>query len=313
MTVRLTHLAPTALILALVALCLALAACSSSGRASASATPAPADTVRAQVNDGQVKQSDVDVVRGEARLEGRDQSAGKALAEAIDRELVWQEARRLGVAPDAAAIEARAAAVAQQAGGASGLATLLARASMTKEQLRASLAYGLARAAVQDARYPGVKAAAAEVRRFYDRNRGELFTTPASVRLGAVVTRNKGIGTNALKRLRQGHSLEEVSRQFSTDPQLKDSGGDMGWVYVSSLPAELRTVVRHLRVGQVSSPSQAMGGWYILKLLGSRPQAVTPFSEIRDEVQKELTRQRRSAALDKWLDQARDKAAIQRS
>ena len=212
--------------------------------------------------------------------------------------------------PTQASGDARAAALATQAGGDGGLSTLLQKARMSRAQLRASLLFSLTRQAVQDARYPALAAGAARVRAFYSRNQAKLFSTPASVDLAAVVTRNAGIGSNALKRLRQGRPFAEVARQFSVDPELKDNGGEMGWVYLTSMPPSLRKSVAAMHVGQLAPPVHGMGGWYIFKLLGRKPAKVTPFRTVRAELSAELTRRLRSAALDKWLGQARRLADI---
>ena len=270
----------------------------------------PTDPVRAHVNGREVHQSAVDAVRAEARFDSRSDDAGKALDQAIDRELVRQEAERLGVSADQAEVDKHAATLADRAGGDEALASLLGRARMTRKQLLESLTYGVLREAVQDARYADVGVGEAKVRRFYERNLKDLFTKPEAVHLAAVFARNEGIASNALKRIRQGQPFDQVSRQFSIDPQLKDAAGDMGWVAPSSIPAGLGKTVDGLRVGEVSRPVQGMGGWYVFKVLGRRAATVIPYAEVRDDLAAELTRRRRSAALNAWLDEARDKAAI---
>ena len=190
----------------------------------------------------------------------------------------------------------------------------LERARMSREQLRAALTYTLLREAVQDARYPELAVGDARLRRFYERNREKLFTRPPSVELAALAARNEGIAGNALERLRQGRPFEEVARQFSVDPQLKDSGGRLGWVYTRSMPAALRRAIDAVPVGELSpKPVQAMGGWYVFKVLGRRPAKVMSLAQVRDELSKELTRRERSAALEQWLKQTRDEAQIDRS
>ncbi len=82
--------------------------------------------------------------------------------------------------------------------------------------------------------------------------------------------RNEGIASNALKRIRQGYPFDQVSRQFSIDPQLKDAGGDMGWVAPSSIPAGLGKIVDGLRVGEVSQTRPGHGR--LVRLQGARPQ-----------------------------------------
>jgi parvulin-like peptidyl-prolyl isomerase len=285
-----------------------LAACGGD-RDGASASP---DAVVARVDGRAVHQSAVDLARAEARFAGGADDAGKALDVAIDRELVRAEAERLGLTADAAEVESRLAAVGAQLGGEAALKAALEQAAVSEDQLRESLRAGVLRKAVQDARFPQVKAGPGAARRFYERRRADLFTEPAAVKLGAIVARNEGIAGNAIKRLRAGRPFEEVARQFSVDPELKSAGGAMGWIDPRSMPEPLGKAVARLRVGATSRPVAGPGGAWIFRVLARRPQRVVPFASARAQIQEALTGRRRAAALDKWLATTRKDALIER-
>ena len=283
------------------------------GAATRSPSPSPSgDPVVARVNGREVRRSDVDLARAEARLVGQEDSEEAGLETAIDGALVAAEAERLGVTADAAEVDRRVAAVRDELGGQEALDAALEETRMTLEQLRTSLEQGVVREGVQEARFPHLKAKAAAVRAFYDDNRRKLFTTPAAWRLGAFMVRNEGIAGNAVERLEQGRPFEEVARQFSIDPELKASGGMMGWVEPASLPAPLRAAAAKLGVDQVTPPTKGPGGVWVLKLLGVRPASVTPFADVRDQIQEGLDGRRRSAALSRWLEEARAGADVER-
>lgn len=288
-----------------------LAGCGEVATPGSSPSPA-ADAVVARVNDREVRQSDVDLARAEARLVGQEDSAVSGLEAAIDGALVEAEAERLGVSADEAEVERRIAAVRDQMGGEQALAAALEQTGMTREQFRLSITQGIVREAVQDARFPGLEAGAAAVRAFYDENRDKLFSSAEAWSLGALVVRNEGIAGNAVKRLEQGRPFDEVARQFSIDPELKASEGRMGWVAPSSLPSPLREAVARLDPGEVTPPTRGPGGVWVLKLLGRRPSEVAPFGEVRAQIQKGLDGERRSAALARWLERAREDAEIER-
>jgi parvulin-like peptidyl-prolyl isomerase len=267
-------------------------------------SPPPAeDCVVARVNGRDVHQSAVDAVRAEARLVG-DDDTGSALDQAIERELVREEAARLGVAPAADVIEERKAAVTEQLGGTEALAAALEEAQMSEARFRAGLEAAALLETVRDARYPDISADVAEARRYFERRRDDVFTQPAAVDLGAIFVRNKGIAGNALKRLRMGRSFEEVSRQFSIDPQLKDSGGRLGWTDPRSLPGDLGAAVAKLKDRAVSKPIPGAGGVWIFKVYERRPATIAPFAEVRDELVRELTARKRARALRDWIDRA---------
>jgi parvulin-like peptidyl-prolyl isomerase len=300
------------LLLAALGLVLAagsLTACGGSGGAHPSSSPTSAAVV-ATVNGRPVLRSAVDAVRAEFRLGGSSDTEAKALKEAILRELVRQEAGRLGVVADPAEVRKRRQTMAGQLGGEAGLVAALKRVPMTEAQLQRDLQDGVLRDAVQSAKYPQVTATPKAARRYYERHLRARFVRPASMHLGVIQVAAERIAESAIGRLRSGRPFEEVARQFTTDPESKDKGGDLGWVLTSSLPVPLRKAAAGLRPGAVSRPVQGPGGWYVLKLIASRPERVTPFATVERRLVKELTRVARLRQLKAWLAAARRKATV---
>ncbi len=306
--IRSSRLGLPAFVLATCAFALLLAACGGSAAPSASPT---ADRVVGVVNGQDLRASSVGVVLAERRL--LSQSAAGAFKEAVDRELVRQEAVRLGVSADAATVDKRIAALTSQMGGAAALTKALATSKVTPAELRQSISDGVLRQAVQDTLFPKVTTGTGAARAYYQSHVKDLFTRAASVHLGAIPTRAKLIAENALKRLRQGRPFVEVARQFSIDPESKANGGDMGWVTVASLPAGLQKAVTGAKPGVMAQPVAAAGGWYVLDVLASQPAQVLSFAKVRAGLQTELTRVKRSHALDGWIAAARKNASIEQN
>lgn len=270
------------------------------------------DPVAARVNGHEIRQSAVNGVEAEARLIGQKATMAAALDQSIKRELLREEASKLGVSVSAAAVDARAAKVAEKVGGQAGLDAELKKAGMTEAQLRASLQAALLLESVRAAKYPHVRSTVAAARRFYGRRRADLFTRPSAIDLGAIVVKNAGIAGNAVKRLRAGRPFGEVSRQFSTDSGLKQAAGRMGWVDPRSMPGKLGTTVARLPLKTVSAPVAGPGGVWIFKVFGRRAEKVVPFSAAKKEILAELTARRRTAALDQWLARAVKNADIEK-
>ncbi len=310
MVTKTGSLAKTSVALACAALTMlgaaGVAACGGQGGAQ---SPRP-DPVVTTVAGQTVRQSAVAAAAAELRLSGGKGDAAAALREAIDGSLVRAEAQRLGVSARVADVQKRRALLERQLGGAAALAQLLAKAHATDAQLQEALAAAALSEAVQNAKFPSLKPTAAQVRAFYDRRRGELFTRPAAVDLSALVVKAEKIAESAIGRLHQGRPFAEVARQFSVDPQLKDASGRMGWTLLASLPPSLRRGVEKLPVGKVSPPLPATGGWWVFEVLGRRDTKVTPFVQARAAIVTELTREKRAAALARWLAAARKASGV---
>jgi peptidyl-prolyl cis-trans isomerase C len=307
---------PRPILVGCLALCVAavavLAGCGGTGGASAPASPsASPDPVVLHVDGQAVRQSAVDAVRAEFRLGGSSDTEARAEREVVRRELVRREAERLGVAADPGEVEARRSAMAGQLGGEQALVAALKNVPMTDAQLRSDLRDGVLREAVQDAKYPSLAATSAEARAYYDKHRAS-FRRVASAHLWSIQVAAERIAESALGRLRSGRPFEEVARQFTTDPEAKAQGGDMGTVTLVSLPAPLRKAVETTKEGVPTRPVQGPGGWYVLKATGVQPAGTLAFSHVKAQIVSELTRERRSVALEDWIDQAREKATVTR-
>lgn len=267
--------------------------------------------VLARVNGTPVTQADVDGVRAEARLAGEDDEAQAALDEAIGRELVRQEAERLGLAVDDEAVEARLAAVAARLGGDEALSEALAAARMSAEQLRRGTAYGLLREALRDARFGDLEVSDAAVRAFYRRNVAALFTEPEAARLGSIFVRTRPLAEKLVAEIRAGEAFDRLARQYSRDPEAKTNGGMLGWIAVATLPDPLQAAVAELDTGAVSGPVEGPGGWFVLKLYDRRPEQVTPFADVEDQLRLQLARRKRMRALDRWIEDERGRADVE--
>jgi parvulin-like peptidyl-prolyl isomerase len=272
---------------------------------------APSDPVVLHVNGKALHRSQLDAVRAELRLGGTSDAETRAEKELVRRELIRQEADRLDVAADADQVETRRASMVSQVGGEQALAALLKRIPMTDAQLRSGLHDGVLRDALQDAKYDEIDASRAEARAFFARNRAS-FRQEGSAHLWAVQVPAERIAESAIHRLKTGHSFAEVARQFSSDPQAKDQGGDMGVVALSSLPEPLSKAIRRTPPGQITDPVQGPGGWYVLKATDLKPTRTRSFAEVEKGLVAELTRRARFKALDAWLDAARERATVTR-
>ena len=65
--------------------------------------------------------------------------------------------------------------------------------------------------------------------------------------------------------LKKGRKFEEVARQFSEDPAVKNNGGNLGYITVFTLPYQLEGLAYSLAPGQFSKPYRTKGGYHIFR------------------------------------------------
>ncbi|AKM07823.1 peptidylprolyl isomerase [Pelagerythrobacter marensis] len=94
---------------------------------------------------------------------------------------------------------------------------------------------------------------------------GEIFlaATPAS---SAAVQEN---ARQIVEQLRRGADFSVYARQFS-EATTAANGGDLGFVRLETLPAEMASVAREMQPGQLVGPFEIPGGFEILYLIDKR-------------------------------------------
>jgi parvulin-like peptidyl-prolyl isomerase len=265
--------------------------------------------VRARVNGSGVSSEDVTLARVTAHMAGKDLTDSQALEKAIRMQIVRDEAQLLHVNVADTAVTARIAALAKQLGGMDKLTTELASADLSVEQFRRAIADALLSEQLGEAKFPLPSVTQARVRAFYTRNIA-LFTTAAEAKLGMIVSKQRPIAARIAAQLRTGASFAEMARLHSQDPSSKKQGGMLGWIALTALPQPLAKAIAGLHDGEVSKPVAGLGGWFLLKIYDRRPPKITPYSQVADQIRRELVRRRQAIALQRWVEEARARADV---
>lgn len=291
-----------AVVAGLAVVALAVAGC---GGAAAKPAPSPQPEVAARVNGRPVYKQQVTQAQAQARLGKQQLSYADALDQLIGEEMLRQEARRLHVKVPAQDVEQRYQEVAASSGGEQMLAAALRSGGLTEDQLRERIAVVLMQERLAAAKFPGRAATRAQTKTYYEAH-PSLFHRGAGVRLGDINVKSENVALGVIDWIRKGHDFKRTARQYIRND------GMLGWISVASLPKPMAQVVAKMKVGEISSPIAALGGWHVLKLYGRRAPHTVPFAQIEAPLRAQLTKQRQLAALVAWAEKARAKASIEK-
>ncbi len=144
--------------------------------------------------------------------------------------------------------------------------------SSLKRQIRGELAWQrLLRRNVQ----PFVNVSDEEVNEMLTRLRAAKGTEEyriGEIYLSATPETNAAVLENAkriVEQLRKGGSFVAYARQYS-EASTAAVGGDLGWIRLAQLPAELGTAASQLTPGQLVGPIEIRGGYSIIYLIDKR-------------------------------------------
>lgn len=207
----------------------------------------------------------------------------------VNRVLLLNEARRRGIQPDRARIDAAVKGYDAQYKDS-------ANWKVNRDKMLAAVVPQLERESLLERLEVLVKAlpepAPAVVRRYYDEHK-ELFIEPEQVKLSVILLKVDPSSPQALwnsardegqavhKRLLAGADFGELARLHSGD-RSAPQGGEMDYTHRGMLPDAIDKVVEKLRPHEVSEPVQVLEGVAILRLDDRRVARQRPFDQVRD-------------------------------
>ncbi|RZS58156.1 peptidylprolyl isomerase [Sphaerotilus mobilis] len=222
----------------------------------------------------------------EAEVAAFQREIGQAL---VDRVLLLAEARRRGLTPDAARVEAQLAPQAQRLSQAAGLDASHRERMLSawRTQFEGDSLIGRLQAEVRRPDAPDEATLAA----WHARHR-ERFTEPEQVRLSVILLKVEPSSKQAVwdaahaeartlhTRLQAGADFAETARLQSADASAA-AGGRLDYIHRGMLPEALHGVVDGLQPGQLSAPVQVLEGVALLRLDDRRAARERPLAEVR--------------------------------
>ena len=209
--------------------------------------------------------------------------------EVVNRVLLLAEARRRGLKPDAAKIQATVAGYdAQYKASPNWSSNREKMLAAVVPQLESESLLDQLKRQVRDVPEP----ADAVARAYYDRHK-DLFVEPEQVKLSVILLRVDPSapiaqwrsadeeGKRLHAKLVAGADFAELARLHSGD-RSAPRGGQMEYTHRGMLPEAVQQVVEKLALGALSEPVRLLEGVAILRLDGRKPAQQRRFEEVRE-------------------------------
>lgn len=202
---------------------------------------------------------------------------GPALKQAINRELVRQEASRLGVAVTQTEIDAYedialAGASPLRSSGRDGLSESAWRARMSYEALLDKLTSRLRH-----------KLAATEAQAYFEANKSGYSAGP-QIHIYEIVTTDIKDAYLAVERIKKGEEFSAVAGELSTE-NAKEKG-DIGWMAPEDY--HLTGLIKGMQPGEISPPFADNDKYYIVYIAEAADDRPAKFEDVKDEVIEEV-------------------------
>jgi parvulin-like peptidyl-prolyl isomerase len=200
----------------------------------------------------------------------------------------------------------------------------LKKSGQTVDQIRHNIRTQIAQQQwVEQKIAPDIKVTPEEVEKYYKESPPNRFDAPEMIRAShiLVAVRRDAPPEDALAaenkindlaaRIKKGESFEALAKQYSDDPNAKQTSGDLDYFSRERIMPEFADAAFKLKVGEVSAPVRTQFGYHLIKLTDRKPAHVATLDEARDQIAAFLQEQKRSQAVAAVVQQLKDAAKIQ--
>ena len=246
----------------------------------------PEENVLAFVNGRQITQTEFDARWGELAEATKARylkEGGKRLFldELITRELLMQEARKLGLDQNDAIRD---------------------KAQRYKEQL-------ILDELLKDRIKAKVELSQEELDAFYEQHANELLT-PLKVRVSLMLLPNISAAKDLEKQVNQGGHFAQFAQRYSIDSKTKANGGDLGPYRKGLVIPEVDAVIHTLKPGMISAPIKTEAGYYLVMITPLDKEIIQADVAVRERLRQELLNEKRRKRFDGVIADIRAKANI---
>ncbi len=299
--------------------------------------PSPGQTAQesvAVVNDIHITRRDVareaGIIAADAQLRNlapakkRIARFSNQLAETlIERELLFQRARQIGIEIRAQWIERALLDLKAKAQSASSFDTYLTGINFTEKQLKARIKKGLIiRRLLRREVLHRIRVSEAEMQAFFQKH-PEFFIRRDQIRVRQIFIAAAGKGHISKRgkallriqsiqdRLRKGADFTSLALEYSEDPS-KARGGDLGYLERKQLIPAFADAAFALQPGETSDIVETRLGYHLIKRVDHIPSSQVAYRNARTKIERTLRRNKEQAAVTAYLRKLKSQATITR-
>ena len=131
------------------------------------------------------------------------------------------------------------------------------------------------------------------------------------VRAQHILVKTNAEARDLLKKLSRGENFTRLAKAYSQDSGTKDHGGDLGLIRKGQTMPEFEAALFSLKPGQTSDVVKTSLGHHIIRVQDRRMVKPLDLQDARDEVRREVIKEKERKYFEELVSSLRAKAAIQ--
>ncbi|MBI5055985.1 MAG: peptidylprolyl isomerase [Nitrospirae bacterium] len=212
--------------------------------------------------------------------EGKD----KFLDELVKRELIYQDAKKMGLDKDKEYLE------------------------KIKEFEKMTLVSLILKKEVEDKS----KVDDADVKSFYEKN-ADKFTIGTTIKAGHILVDTEDQAKKIYARIKKGERFADLAKSLSKDTGSAQKGGDLGYFAHGQMVPEFEQAVLKLKPGEVSGPVKTRFGYHIIQLTDIKKGETASFEQSKESIQKQLLAEKKRELFEKYIEGLKSKYKVSKN
>ncbi|MFH2065560.1 MAG: peptidylprolyl isomerase [Pseudomonadota bacterium] len=247
----------------------------------------------------------------------------QTLEELIDRELLFQESRKLGLLVEEKIVDQQYELMKKMYPDQSTFAEKLSAVNLSETEMKLQVERGLLiRRLIQEKVVGRAQTTEDESLAFYEKNKSQ-FKQPEMVRAQHILVSfppnmpadRKQEAREKLekikKRIKRGESFSALAKKFSDDPNGKN-GGELGYFDRNKMVEPFSKAAFSLAVNDVSDVVETEYGFHLIKVLDKQPERIPAFGEIKEDITQLIVQKKIANGIKSYIKILRDKAKIKK-
>jgi peptidyl-prolyl cis-trans isomerase C len=239
----------------------------------------------------------------------------------IDQELLYQESQKQNIRADQKSVEEKYGDIRKRFKTEQEFKDTIAQMDVTETEIRTQLAKGLAIDQLLKSKVvKDIKVSEAETKKYYEENAAQ-FRQAEQVKASHILIQVSQDASDEKKaeakkkiaavqeKLDKGEDFSAVAKESSEGPS-KSRGGDLGFFQRGQMDQNFEDAAFALEPGTVSDVVETRFGYHIIKVDEKKPETTLAYADVKDELEQQLTQQKKREKVEEYLQDLRSKADI---
>lgn len=247
----------------------------------------------------------------------------RVLDNMIGREVLRQQAVKLGLKATDAEVDAQMKTLKTRFGSDEEFKNALTKMNVTEQTVKEQFASDqVMRKLVDQEITSKITISQADAKAFYDKN-PEIFKSPEMVRASHILVKagekaspeEKAKALEKIKgvqqKIKDGADFAAIAKEVSDDPGSKETGGDLDFFQRGQMVPAFETAAFALKPGEVSDIVETEYGYHLIKTTDRKDAGVMPFEEIQPRIEQHLKSEAVSQQLNQYVEKLKSAAKVE--